>query len=480
MINGLLDASPQDSYIIKMTHSIDLSQISYLIDLYQPIIGSEAMSLYMTFFNHISLGQIGYSNPGLHRNLMSQLHLSLPLIIKKRRILEAVGLLKTKKYRKKETDEVLFEYILFSPLHPIHFFQSDILSVLLYNRLGKNFFQFLKKKYISEKEWPKELYNEEMEITKSFDEVFDTLLASELKVIPGSEMEQFIQPYDLSSLKGEEHSAKIKNNYLDMEFIRGMVGNLYPLQQNMDTNLIDLLNEFAFLYRLNDMDLIDILRDPSIYGKEGKIDVQLLRKRLREKFRYEDRKVLIADKDQIQGAEANKKINVTDKAKRHRWILEHYSPVELIFQYQQGGKIPEADLELAEALLNEYKLPSGVVNVLIEYVMLSNDYKLPKKLTEKIAGHWKRLKVTTVEEALSIAKKEHKLYREWKEVQQKENKESGSVMKTKGTRGKKEKIPDYILNQEEKYHHSTAIERQEINEEKRVKIEKLLKDLGEI
>lgn len=85
-------------------------------------------------------------------------------------------------------------------------------------------------------------------------------------------------------------------------------------------------------------------------------------------------------------------------------------------QYQGGGKIAEADLNLIEGLLIDYQLPSGVVNVLIEYIMLTNEYKLPKNLTEKIAGHWKRLKIKTVNEAQNVAKKEHQLYKEWKEV----------------------------------------------------------------
>ena len=46
----------------------------------------------------------------------------------------------------------------------------------------------------------------------------------------------------------------------------------------------------------------------------------------------------------------------------------------------------------------------GVVNVLIDYVLKTNDNKLERGLVETIAGHWSRKKIETVEEAMEIAK----------------------------------------------------------------------------
>jgi replication initiation and membrane attachment protein len=69
-----------------------------------------------------------------------------------------------------------------------------------------------------------------------------------------------------------------------------------------------------------------------------------------------------------------------------------------------------------ERLVHEYGLPFGVINVLLEYVMYTHDYKLPRPLVEKIAGHWKRRGVKTVEEAYDLARKE--LNWEWKKQKQ--------------------------------------------------------------
>jgi replication initiation and membrane attachment protein len=116
--------------------------------------------------------------------------------------------------------------------------------------------------------------------------------------------------------------------------------------------------------------------------------------------------------------------------------------------YQQGSKIPDADIDLVESLVTEYQLPSPVINVLIEYVMLTQQYKLPKALVEKIAGHWKRLKLATAHDALELAKKEHQIYKQWsgrnnKETRSADNKKAKSPIK-------KDKLPKWVEEQLEK------------------------------
>ena len=65
-------------------------------------------------------------------------------------------------------------------------------------------------------------------------------------------------------------------------------------------------------------------------------------------------------------------------------------------------------MKLIEDLMIDYKLNAGVVNVLIDYVLKTNDNKLNRSLVETIAGQWSRNKIETVEEAMDIAKKNHK------------------------------------------------------------------------
>ena len=54
------------------------------------------------------------------------------------------------------------------------------------------------------------------------------------------------------------------------------------------------------------------------------------------------------------------------------------------------------------------KLMPGVINVLIDYVLKTNNMKLNKNFIETIAGHWKRKNIETVSEAIEECRKEHK------------------------------------------------------------------------
>jgi len=473
---SLSEITPQDPYVVKVIKPIHFVHISNIIDMYQPTLGAEATNFYLTLTNHIPLGQVGVSQLYFHRGLMGQMQQSFPAVMKARKILEAVGLLKSKRFKHKKMEEIIYEYTIIPPLEPEQFFQSDILSLLLYNRVGKLQFQSLKRKLLSEQDWNHEEY-EEKEITKAFDEVFGSILPSELKYSK-SEFHQWLQPYEQRLIE-EDKTIRMKQQYLDIDFIKGMVSELFPLHKHMDQKTIDLLQELAFLYQLSEVDMVTLLKDHTVYNKQGKIDQTLLRKRIRETYKFEKKEILLVDKEKIPVSHAKENSDTTNKAKKHQWILENYSPVELMLQYQGGGKIPESDLELIESLLYDYKLPSGVVNVLIEYVMLSNEYKFPRKLTEKIAGHWKRLKINTVQEAQDVAKKEHNLYKKWKDINQNEKKQIASANRKTTNKPRKEHIPDYILQQEEKYHDKGKKKQNELDEQTKEEIDQLLKELEE-
>ncbi|HDX9587933.1 TPA: DnaD domain protein [Bacillus pseudomycoides] len=93
--------------------------------------------------------------------------------------------------------------------------------------------------------------------------------------------------------------------------------------------------------------------------------------------------------------------------------LEEITPKQLLKEISGGAEVTIADLKLVEDIMINQKLRPGVVNVLIYYILLRNDMKLPKSHVEKVAGHWARKKVTTVREAIALAKKENRQYQEW-------------------------------------------------------------------
>src|SRR5690606_18383526 len=78
----------------------------------------------------------------------------------------------------------------------------------------------------------------------------------------------------------------------------------------------------------------------------------------------------------------------------------------------------------------------------------SHDMKLPKSLTEKIAGHWTRKKVKTVEEAMQLALSEQR---------KEENKGKSSYRKsTTAKNQRKDKLPKWLIEEKKKEKEESA------------------------
>ena len=60
---------------------------------------------------------------------------------------------------------------------------------------------------------------------------------------------------------------------------------------------------------------------------------------------------------------------------------------------------------MVEELVEREQLPFGVINILLQFVMLKEDMKLPKTYIFEIASNWKKKGIKTAEEAYHYAKK---------------------------------------------------------------------------
>jgi len=95
---------------------------------------------------------------------------------------------------------------------------------------------------------------------------------------------------------------------------------------------------------------------------------------------------------------------------------------EMLSELSDTG--PSKDnLEILE-YISKYKLPKGVLNVLIYYTMLACNFRLSKNFMEKIAIEWTKKNVKTSIEAMEISKLHGSKYREWAKIAEKEDKEA--------------------------------------------------------
>src|SRR5699024_6174880 len=123
---------PIEGYEVAIYESIPLNYTESLTHLYQPLIGVEAVSLYMTLLNEQSMQMAGH--PQTHHLLMNYLQLPLDTIYEERQKLEGIGLLET---YEQEIDSIkTYYYVLKSHFTQVEFFKDGMYSELLYHHLG--------------------------------------------------------------------------------------------------------------------------------------------------------------------------------------------------------------------------------------------------------------------------------------------------------------------------------------------------------
>ena len=155
---------PADKYVVVNKTILTEYDRKLLVSLYEPIIGQNAVSLYLTLWRDLdryTLISVDYT----HHHLMTILKSGLEDIKLSRKALEAMGLLRTY-YQAGEINSYVYE--LYSPLTPKEFFANPIFNVVLYNNIGSAEYNLLKQEFspisFSLKEYE--------DITAQFDSVF--------------------------------------------------------------------------------------------------------------------------------------------------------------------------------------------------------------------------------------------------------------------------------------------------------------------
>ncbi|MBU8905140.1 replication initiation and membrane attachment family protein [Desertibacillus haloalkaliphilus] len=431
---------PVDRYTVRtVDHLTDLDQ-KVLTLLYQPLIGALAYSLYMTLFSQLERDSF-WSDDQTHRGLMTMMGMDLDAIFEERKKLEAIGLVKT--YKKTEEDATRYLYELQPPMSPQHFFTNDVLSVYLYNRLGKSKYRATRERFMVDK-LNKDEYEE---VTHGFDEVFSSLHHSEIIANHQSELTEAIsldKNKDIITRNGQGELVFAEQAF-DFDLLLADLSDFVASEAMLTPEVKDAIIRLAFVYRIEPLEMSKIVQQAAIHDDE--ISVEELRKRVQEWYRIEYGNEPPSLALRTQPADhrlMDDKVPVTEEEKMIK-LYETTSPLSLLENRSDGAKVPLPDVKLVEGLLLDYQLLPGVANVLIDYILKTNDMKLTKPLVDKIAGHWSRKNMKTVSEAMEFAKREYRRTLEWK--QNKGNQPKRSANRKQNVR--KDKLPKWFNTEEQ-------------------------------
>ncbi|CAM3859715.1 replication initiation and membrane attachment family protein [Alkalicoccus chagannorensis] len=389
------EMQPALPYTLFMRHTPTPEQLQTIQLLYQPLIGIGAAGLYTMLAAEIAL-QPRRQTEGIHQYWMTQTGSGLDTLFEERKKLEGLGLLKV--YEPQEQSRLLYE--LKAPLSPHAFFDDEMLSVFLYNRLGsKERYRQLRGLFAGSSEDTAGM----KEKTRTFVDVFTSVHPSEVES-RSDEMKEITA----ASIPLVGPAASASMDLGSSSTASDALALLPPFIEQKDLQRpgqLEQLEATAFLYGFDAEELASLIQDAMLH--EDTLDTEKLRVAAKRRYRLKEEGQppmlgMRKQPPQLRTVEQPK-----SKEEEQIQYFETTSPVEYLHYLHDGAKIYEGDVQILESLIHEYKLSPGVVNVLIDYLFMTNNGNLVKNLAFKIANHWKRQGVETVPGAMRLAKEEH-------------------------------------------------------------------------
>jgi replication initiation and membrane attachment protein len=367
----------EDFYEVYLNSIISDFDHDTLTMLYQPIIGSVAVSLYLTLYGDFKKK----SDIATLEELLCEMGIDITSLTSAKAKLEGIGLIRT--YYKKDKEQSFFKFVLYAPKTPKEFFDDILLKGLLIQKIGEKKVQQYLRRYKTKK-LDLEGYNE---ISASYKDVYKTDMnyddySSTLNIVGGYGRKVI----DVS--KGFDNTKFL--SYLE---------NLNILSKSIKKSDMKKISEIALLYGVNEEIIADYVSQCYLPEEKDKIDYDRLKD------------LCIKDKS-YQVLRKNGSNNIaydsTSKIGKKIEIMQTYSALDYLKLKQNNGAVSPSDVKLITELNESYGLNSSVINVLIDYCLERNNNQLSRTYVTKIAASINREGITSTLDAMNYLKQNNR------------------------------------------------------------------------
>lgn len=355
------EVSNNSKFNICASFNLSLDDINCVSLLYQPLIGPEACALYLTL-NSLVLRSNLKSQEFNHIFLYDMLGIDGSIFLKRRKILEAIGLLST--YMNGDS----YIYLICPPLSPKSFISDGVLGVMLCSKVGENVFMDLKNRFTVEKIDKTEYKN----ISAAFDDVF----------ISSNSNDNIDIKNEYIMEKKKTRKINIHNFNFDFdEFINSI--DISLLENGITDDFKKRIIETASVYNLNEGDMATLF-DESL-NRRGYFDQVLLKKKAKiyYTFKYQENLPKVEIKPEIKNDDF---INNLEKIDGEEFLISIL-----------GSSFKRDDVITLNELYNELHLNPSVIKIMVMYVIKilvkkqtpDNPLKMPPvDYFKKVADDW--------------------------------------------------------------------------------------------
>jgi replication initiation and membrane attachment protein len=341
-----MELKAKDTYRVEAAHILSVLDQESLWNPYLALSNAETIGLYCLLHTESRQG----ATVDTHSHLCRLMDCRIEKTDESLRNLERLGLIET--YVRSAEDHQDYIYSLKAPLSLVGVLAHEVLGRALYQKIGNDLFEQLKKRYAQA------MYDK------------DGFTPVSAKFDPAS-LSKWDKHAETEYQSQRAVEVKLTNLTFDSpKFLRLCSSIVFPLEMRTRETL-EKIEELGSIFGISEVDMI-LLVGHSIDFTAMKVDFESLRRQITHESKH------------------------TDALPDNPYL---WPPILFLKDKQNGIEPVDADKRLITKLVSELRLNPEVVNVLIENVLLTNDQRLSKAYVEKVAATWARLGIKTIEEA---------------------------------------------------------------------------------
>ena len=337
-----------------------------LTKLYQPLCGYGPISLYFTLWSEYSKT----NNKTTHGYIFNIMQINSESFIDFKEKLEGIGLLKT---YVDDSNSNNYLYELFSPLSAKEFLKHELLGTLIKQKLNDSQYQRIKGFFKIERDIAKGYSN----ISHNFTEIYS---------IDFNDTKTLKSVIDDDSILQERKVGIIESDF-NIDLFLLAIKERKIRKSIITTELIEIINSMVNLYQLSETEIADIILatlENSVVSNKIESDVFI-------------KKCSEYKKMPVMSSSIKAKMSFIEKKTE---MLNELEPSEFLQIKKDNKPLNNEEKKLLEDLQIISKLEKGVINVLLDYVMLNKGNELPRPYVLKIASSLRDMEINTTKKAM--------------------------------------------------------------------------------